>query len=55
MNTNQTPSQAQVDAGIARGRRLQSAAFADFFEAIAAMFTSGSDVPQQTVYGNGAR
>ncbi len=49
------PSQAQVDAGIARGRRMQSAAFVSFFSSVAAMFTSGSQSPAHTTYGNAAR
>lgn len=51
----QIPTQAQIDAGVGRGRRMQSEAIAGFFAAIGALFTSNTQPVAHTTYGNGAR
>lgn len=54
-NTPTTPSQADIDAAVARGKRLRSKAFIEFFASIAAAFTGASPRPTDQAYGNGAR
>lgn len=55
MTQYEIPSDAQIQAAVGRGRRLQSKAFVSFLEAIASMFTSGSRTTTHTAYGNAAR
>ena len=54
LNTPTVPTQAQIDAALARGSRARSAAFRGALKALASLFAGSRAQPTQIAFGNTA-
>lgn len=55
LNAPKLPTQAEIDAAVARGRRLHSAAIGDVMNTVSALFVSAKASSTDLAVGNRAR